>query len=103
MRMRMLGSLLQVCNRRRARIALARGLEPIDDAQLTRGVLGNGRAAFDPIAAVQVLNACDLAARRMMNVAAHHAVHPTPARFGCKGILELADEVHGGLDLELEI
>jgi hypothetical protein len=64
-------------------------------------VLGHGRAAFDPIAAVDVAHRKALVDRRMVDVAADDAVDRMAVRFGAERLFKLADMAHGVLDLEL--
>ena len=60
------------------------------------------RAALDPVAAVQVRDAVDLALLGLVDVAADHAVVAAFLRVADKGGLEVRDEVAGALDAELD-
>src|SRR5581483_2556121 len=97
-KMRMLCGLPQTSGLRRARLAPAHGIEPVDEAEPAGGVLGDCRAALDPIATVHVAHAVHVAQSGVMDVSAHHAVEAAPARLRDERLLELADEIDGGLD-----
>jgi len=64
--------------------------------------LGDRRAALDPIAAIQVLDASDSAMRGVVDVATDDAVYAATSGLCDQGVLEFADEIDGGLDLELQ-
>ena len=64
-------------------------------------MLGDGGAALEEIAAIDVGDALDLADRRMMDVAADDALAVAPLGLVGERRLELADEAHRVLHLEL--
>jgi len=64
-------------------------------------VLDDGGARVDPVAAVEVGDAVDLALRGGVDVAADDAVGAAAARVACDGLLELEDEGERGLHLAL--
>jgi len=66
-------------------------------------VLDQRGQALDPVAVVAVEDAVDLAHLRVVDVAAHHAVHAALARLARHGGLEVADVADRALDLELEV
>src|SRR5258708_21656007 len=75
---------------------------PFDDLKLSIEMLDSCGAAFHPVAAVYVNQAVDGADHRMVDVTADHAVDMLAAALGAQRLLELADEVDGVLDLELD-
>ena len=64
-------------------------------------VLDHDGAAFDPVAAIDVVHAADVAAGGMVDVAADDAVAAVAARLRRERLLEIADVVDGLLELEL--
>jgi hypothetical protein len=78
-------------------------LGPAYDPQPAVEVFHQCRAAFDPIAVVAIENAVDGADLCMMDVAAHDAVDAAPAGLCRDGHLVVGDELHGVLNLVLEI
>ena len=66
-------------------------------------VLDDRRAAFDPVAAIEIVDAVDHAIGRVMDMAADDAVGVVPAGFAGDGLLEGANEAHGPLDAVFEI
>ena len=63
-------------------------------------VLDHGRAAFHPIAAIDVADAVVVVHDRMMDMAADDSVGGMPG-LGHQRLLEGADEIHRILDLQL--
>src|SRR5690606_18137681 len=64
-------------------------------------MLDDGRAAFHPVAGVDVGEAVEIALRRVVDMAADDAVDALAFRLGGQRFLEAADEIDGVLDLEL--
>src|SRR5262249_52710898 len=64
-------------------------------------MLDDCRAAFHPVATIDVAQAAVVADYGMMDVAADHAVDPAPSGFDGEGALVGADEIDRVLDLEL--
>jgi len=64
-------------------------------------VLDDGGAGIDPVAAVEVGDAVDLALRRGVDVAADHAVGAAVAGVARERLLELEDEGERALHLAL--
>src|SRR5580704_12019378 len=79
----------------------AHDLGPGDDLQTSVVMLGNRRAAFDPIAAIHVMDAVLVTQRRIVNVPADNAVGAVTARLIGKRLLEVSDEIDRLLHLEL--
>ena len=75
---------------------------PFDDLKLSIEMLDSCRAAFHPVAAIHINQAIDGANHRMVDVTADYAVHMLAAALGAERLLELADEVDGVLNLELD-
>ena len=78
-------------------------LGPVDDAQAAVEILDQRGAALDPVAVVAVEDAVDGADLGVMDVAAHHAVDAAAARFARHRVLVVVDELHGVLDLVLQV
>ncbi len=76
-------------------------LHPGDQFERAVHRLDDRRAAFHPVAGVDVADTVDILHHRMMNMSADDAVHIVAARFVRHHALELADEIDGMLDLEL--
>src|SRR5262249_6939462 len=66
-----------------------------DDLEPAVRVLGDGRATFHPVSAIDVTNAGCLVNRRMMNVTADDAVDAMTMSFRCQRAFEFTDEIHG--------
>ena len=64
-------------------------------------MLDDGGARIDPVAAVDIGKAVDLADRRPMDVAADDAIEPALARVMDGRLLEVEDEIERRLDLAL--
>src|SRR5262245_30633747 len=64
-------------------------------------MLDDCRAAFHPVATIDVAQAAVVADHGMMDVAAYHAVDPAPSGLEGEGALVGADEIDRILDLEL--
>src|SRR5215472_11135828 len=73
---------------------------PADDLEPAVRVLGDSRATFHPVSAIDVPNAGCLVNRRMMNVTADDAVDAMTLSFRSQRAFEFADEIHGILDLQ---
>jgi len=58
-------------------------------------MLANRRAAFDPVARIDVFHAVDVLHGRMMDVTAYYALRSDTQRLGCEERFEIADRVHG--------
>ena len=71
------------------------------DFELSVAMLDHGGTALHPVAAIDVADAEIVANRSVMDVAADHAIGRVMARGVCERALELADIVHGVLDLQL--
>ena len=101
------GAEFQPCLRRRRRshevqfVEPRSATDPLDDLEPPVEVLDDRRAAFDPVAAIDVAQAGVVADHGMMDVPADHAVNAAPASFGGERGLELADEVDGILHFQL--
>lgn len=67
------------------------------------GALDNRGAAVDPVTAVDVGDAIELAQCGSVDVAADHAVDAALARVMYDRVLEIENETHGALDLALRI
>src|SRR5581483_8910337 len=67
---------------------LAHGLAPRDQLEIAGIVLDDGRAAFDPVAAVEVADAVDHLALGVVDVAADDAVEAAAAGLGEERALE---------------
>ena len=65
---------------------------PGDDLETAIDVLGNGRAAFHPVAAIDVADAEIVADAGVMDVAADHAVDGVALRFRNERALVFADD-----------
>ena len=65
-------------------------------------MLHQGRAAFHPVAVVQVEHAAHLPHLGVVDVAAHHAIESTPPRLAGQGVLEPVDRLHGVLHPALQ-
>ena len=63
----------------------------------------DGRAAFDPVAAIQIADAIDHAVGRVVDVATNDAIDLAAMPLGRNHVLELSDEVDGAFDAILEI
>ena len=74
---------------------------PFDDLELAVVVLDHGGAALHPVAAIDVANAVVVVDDGMVDVPADHPVGGVPLRLGHQRLLELADEIHRVLDLQL--
>ena len=77
------------------------GVRPGDDFKLAVVALGHGRAAFDPIAAVDVTQAEIVMDGGGVDVAADHAIDVVMLGFGRQRLLEGADIIDRVLDLQL--
>src|SRR5262249_6243021 len=77
-----------------------RQCRPRDDLEAAVRMLSNSRATFDPIAAIDVADAGCLLNGGMMNVPADDAVDAVAVRFRRQSTFELADKIHGILDLQ---
>ena len=64
-------------------------------------MLGDGGAALDPIAAIDVMHAEGMMHRRMVDVAADHAFNAVTLRFRRQRPLKIADVTDGILHLKL--
>jgi hypothetical protein len=76
---------------------------PVHDLQSAIVVLHDGCAAFDPVAAVEIVHAIDHAVRGVVDVSTDDAVGVVPPRFGSDRVFESTDEVDGAFDAVLEI
>src|SRR5688572_17844861 len=75
---------------------------PVDDPELARMRFDQRGEAFDPVAVVAVEDPADVADLRLVDVAAHDAVEPAPARLARERHLELPDVAHRVLHAVLE-
>ena len=82
-------------------IAGGRAARPGDDLETAVVVLDHRGAAFHPVAAIDVADAVIVVDDGVMDVTADDAVGGVPTRLGHQRLLELADEVHRVLDLQL--
>ena len=76
-------------------------LRPADNLEVPVVGLGNGRAAFNPIAAVDVGDAQLLMDRGVVNVPADDPVNPVLSGLRDQGVLIPADHLDGIFHLEL--
>ena len=76
---------------------------PPHDLHSAARVLGERRAAFNPIAVVAIENAANSPYFRVMDMAADDAVEAARARFAGERLFEIADEAGGVLHLQFEI
>ena len=81
--------------------ALFRGRPPFQDLETSIVMLRDRRATLHEIAGVDIELAVDGLDRRVMDMAADHAVDAAPRRFRRERLLEIADEIDGVLDLQL--
>ena len=79
------------------------GCRPPNDFENPLLGLGDRRAAFDPIAGVDIDDFADLAHGGVVNMAADHPLGAVTARLLSERRFELADIVHRALDPVLEI
>ena len=77
------------------------GVSPDDDLEIAVVAFDHSRAAFDPIAAVDIAKAIVVVHRRHMNVAADDAFSLVVSRLCRQSLLEGPDIVDRVLDLEL--
>jgi len=89
--------------RRRAGAPVQATIAPRHETQLAVVGLDDGRAAFHPVAAVEVVDARERAVGGVMDMPADHAVDATPPGLGGDRLLEGADEGDGALNPILEI
>ena len=87
--MRTLGSNLFAEARDAARCRRCR--RPSDDPDVAADLLDEGRAALDPVAAIEIAQASDVAVGGVVDVAADDAVGAAPARLLRERVLEFAD------------
>src|SRR5262245_63124757 len=83
------------------RAAVAHFVGPMHDFEPSVAMLDHGGTALHPVAAIDVADAEIVANRGVMDVAADHAVGCVVAGGVRERALELADIVHGVLDLQL--
>jgi hypothetical protein len=74
---------------------------PSDHLKGSIMMFGNRSAAFDPITRVNVVDAVDVPAGRMVDVTADDAIHTLPTSLVGKSFLEASDEADSILDLQL--
>ena len=86
---------------RHSSISAVAGLCPGDDLEPAVVPLGDRRAAFHPVAAVNVSKSVVVVHRGRMNVTADHPVSLMVPGFGRQRLLERANVVDGILDLQL--
>ncbi len=75
----------------------------MQDFQFAGVCFDNSRSTFDPVAAVQVMDAIDEAIGGMMDVTADDAVRLVTAGNVRQCAFEFTDEVDGGLDAALQV
>src|SRR5262249_45331524 len=78
------------------------GFRPPHELKFSIEMLDDCRAAFHPVATIDVAQAVVVADYGMMDVAADHAVDPGPSGFDGEGAFVCADEIDRVLDLERE-
>jgi hypothetical protein len=76
-------------------------LGPGDEFEPPVMVLGDCRAALDPVAAIDVMDAERVMHRGMMDVPADHAIDIMTLRLRGERPLVIADKIDGIFDLEL--
>jgi hypothetical protein len=69
----------------------------MNDLQTSQGIFDKGRTAFNPVSIVEIQDISDAPDRRLVDVAAHHAVKPMQLGDLGYGILEPADIFDGVL------
>src|SRR5262245_35780284 len=74
---------------------------PCQDFETTVRVFPQSRAALNPIAAFHLADTVLVTDRRIVKVAADHAVSAVALGFSCESLLEGADVVDGILHLQL--
>jgi len=75
----------------------------VDELDFAVEILDEGGAAFDPVSAVEVLDAADGFHLGAVDVAADDAIRLMTFGHGGEGVLVFGDVFHGGLGLEFEI
>src|SRR5579871_2095166 len=78
-------------------------IRPLQDLEPAVAMLDQRRAALHPVAVVAVEDRADLPDLGLVDMAADHAVDPTPAGFLGQRQLEIVDIPHRVLDLPLQI
>ena len=81
---------------------LAVRVATIEDFKFTVAILHQSRAAFDPIARVEIMNALKHAHFGCVNVAADHACALTACGITSDDAFEMTDEAGGLLDLTFD-
>jgi len=75
----------------------------VDEFDFAVEIFNQSRAAFNPIATVQILDAVNHFYLGAVDVAADNAIRLVAARHGGERVLVFGDVFHGGLGLEFQI